>query len=214
MKRKVRSYLVFTSRTYRLLMFLLVPIALVLLQSFLHPGTFIAAVYLTAVLLTLAEVILDYWVFGGTAVKDGGQLEYLKSSARGRAVIRDALAVNMQRQFLEGVLLLLLCVGSFWLRGDGQFPGTEMLLYCLDALFLGYFFTVAELTIARFFDGIMVNVGIACIGCWVMAGGIYLIMVNNRGMLALLLLLSAAASVIGVKVIMGRVEESYYDKTA
>lgn len=80
MKKKITSYLVFTSGLYRLLLFVLVPIVITIAQILLHFDDYFLMTYLVAILFPVAEVFLDYWVFGGIAVKGGTHLEYLKSS--------------------------------------------------------------------------------------------------------------------------------------
>lgn len=213
MKRKVKSYLVFTPQFYRLLMFFLIPLGLLALQILLPIKEFVLVPYVTVLLLVFAEVVLDFWVFGGIAVKDGRQLDYLKTSKRGMNFIKDVLSVNMIRQFLESALLLVFGGGIFWLKNKESFFGEGRLLYCLAALVLGYFFTVTELTIARFFDGLMINVGIAVVGAWLMGIAIYLISLNCKVMAGVLLSGAIAVSVVDIKVIMKRLEESYYDQT-
>lgn len=213
MKKKIKSYLVFTTGLYRVATFLLVPLAVLGLQILAAPTDFFLVTYITIVVLTPAEVLLDYWVFGGIAMKNGGQLEYLKTSDRGRSLIKTALTVDMARQFLAGVLLCATGGVIYLWRNGMVFPGMREFICGIDLLLLGYFFIVTELTIARHFDGLMVNLGIATIGSGFMVGGIYLIARNAYVMLGVLAILSVAMSAVGVKLVMKRVEEGYYDQT-
>lgn len=212
MKKKVKSYLVFTTGLNRVVTFLLVPLAVLALQILAAPSGFFLVAYITVIVLIPAEVFLDYWVFGGIAMKNGGQLEYLKTSGRGNALIKTAMIVDMARQLLTGVFLTVIGgVLCMWRRGM-VFPGLQELLSGIDILLLGYFFIMVELTVARHFDGLMVNLVIVSIGSVLMVGGIYLVALNVYVMLAVLTILSAIASVAGVKLIMKRVKEGYYDR--
>ena len=165
-----------------------------------------------AVVGMLVEVVMDNWSFGGLATKNGNQLEYLKSSARGRKVMQGALFVSEVRQFLWSVGIFLLCGIISWCRGGSEIVCGERVPFYLAMIFLEYFFIQLALTITRFFDGLWISMGVSYIAFFLMMGGIYLIVRNTALMIALLLTLCAAISVIGVKTVMGRMEESYYDK--
>ena len=205
MKNIMKSYLIFTTPVYRLLTFFAVPVGLIGLLLFFGSGKTGVEVFLAALMFSFAEVSLDYWVFGGIAVKGGAQMEYLKSSGRGMRLLRTALAVNMARQLLGLILIILAMRVGFGNRGN--------VLWSVDAVLLGYLFIVAGTAIARFFDGIGVNMGISCIAFFPMTACVWLIVFHSVLMLAILLPLSAAVSAAGVNVVMKRIKEGYYDQT-
>ena len=214
MMKKIKSYLVFTSGLYRVLLFLLVPVAITILQILLHFEDYFLMTYLIAILYSLAEVFLDYWAFGGIAVKGGTQLEYLKSSKRGVGVVGTALSVNMVRQFLTTVLLFVISGVVLFCQGGMIELGAKQIMTYIDVFLLTYFMIVTELTIVRHLDNMMMNLSIGSLAYFPMTGLMILIAWKSNVMLPVMLILSVASSILGVKLILKRVRESYYDKTA
>lgn len=214
MKNKIQSYLVFTSGVYRWLLFALVPAVITIAQILLHAGDYFLMTYLIAILFPIAEVFLDYWVFGGIAVKGGTQLEYLKSSKRGAGVIGTALTVDMIRQFLVTVLLFVVSGVVLVCQGGVIEHGAKQIITYIDMLFLTYFMIAIELIIVRHLDSIMMNLAISCLAYLPMMGLLCLIAWQSYIMLPVMVVLCVLSSVFGVKLILRRVKESYYDKTA
>lgn len=214
MKKKIKSYLVFTSVLYRLLLFVLVPLAIIIVQALLRTEDLLLMTIINAMIYPVVEVVLDYWVFGGIAVKGGTQLEYIKSSKRGVGVIGTALGVDMARQFFTTILLfvanivILMCQG-----GTFELNAKQIAMNLLMVVFT-YFLIVTELTIVRHLDSLQLNLIISCFAPLVLFGVMVLAMLNVYVMLAVLVALSMVSSILGVKLILKRVKESYYDKTA
>lgn len=212
MKNAIRSYLVFTTGLYRIVTFLLVPILTVVLQWAARPTDFCLVAYLNAVVLLFAEIMLDYWVFGGIAVKNVRQMEYLKTSGKGRSVMRMALIVDMVRQLLVSVFLFAAGGVLFICRQNPVSWENGELAAGVAVLLLEYFLIVTGITVARHFDGLMVNMLIAAAALLLLAGGLFLIAVNVYIMLAVGFVLAAASGMFGVWKVMKRVEEGYYDQ--
>lgn len=212
MKSRIKSYLVFTSRLYRLVLFVGVPIVILLLQFLLREPDYFLVALLTILGLVSAEICLDYWAFGGIAVKGGTQLEYLKSSKRGVGVVGTALGVNMARQFLTGVLLFGVSAAITVCRGGMIETGARWISIYTDILLLGYVLITISLTAVRYFDGIAVNLVAVSICCLVLTGGLILIALSPYIMLAVLAVLAGVTSCLGVWLVVRRVKESYYDK--
>ena len=214
MKKKITSYLVFTSGLYRLLLFVLVPIVITIAQILLHFDDYFLMTYLVAILFPGAEVFLDYWVFGGIAVKGGTHLEYLKSSKRGVEIMGNALRVNMARQFLATVLLFVISGVVLLCQGGMIELGARQIMTYIDILLLTYFMIVTEITIVRHLDGVLIGLSVSCFAFLPMIGLLFLIAWQSYVMLPVMVILSAISSVLGVRLILKRVKESYYDKTA
>lgn len=214
MKRKIQSYLVFTTGLYRLVLFLLLPLFLLGLELFLGSDNFFMIMYVFVTILLFAEIMLDNWSFGGIAARNNTQIEYLKSSKRGMELIQNGLIASMARQFLECGAVLALGGMIFGIQNKNAVIDVPPLLLGLNLLFLEYTLAVLAVTVARFFDGWMVNMGIAYAASLLLVGGIYLTAINLYVALPVFAVMALIVSVAGVKLTMGRVKESYYDKTA
>ena len=56
-------------------------------------------------IFVMAEVFLDFWVFGGICTKDFHGIEYLKSSIKGKEILRCALILDVFRKLIWMVLV-------------------------------------------------------------------------------------------------------------
>lgn len=214
MKKKIKNYLVFTSRIYRLLTFVLVPAALILLQIILPLENMVLRTFFIALLYPVAEVVADYWVFGGIAVKRTAQAEYIKTSERGISIIRTALVTDMLRWLVTMVLLFIVCMAVHVCMGGTLELDKNHLVTNLLLIVTAYFMIVSECTIVRHLDGLQANLLVACYASVILPGVMYVGVYQVYIALALMLLLSVVSSILGVKMVIKRVEESYYDKTA
>lgn len=212
MGKGMKSYLVFTTGVYRLVLFGVVPAAAAAIQILLLLFTDTAlgtAMVLAAGFMMGAEVSLDYWVFGAIAMRGGSSLEYLKSSARGRLVVKTALRQDMIRILIECTAVLAVgMTAGMTVYGDDTVKITFLLALLLDEFFV----TVSMKWFARHFDNFRVSTSIAGLGCLLFFPLIGLTFWNLYLMLAILAVLSASVSVLSVKMILRRVEESYYDR--
>lgn len=212
MKNVIRSYLVFTTGLYRIVTFLLVPLLAIVLQWFVKPQSFFGVAFINAVVLISAEVLLDYWVFGGIAVKNVRQMEYLKTSGKGRGVMRMALIVDMARQLLVSVVLFAVGIAFYLCRGGMTSWESGGLVEGIDTLLLQYVLMITGIMIARHFDGVMVNMLIAMTAFVFLSAALFLIAVNAYVMLLVSLVLAAVSATFGVWKVMKRIEEGYYDQ--
>lgn len=210
MKQILKSYFVLTSKRYRLLL-VGVPVAILIFLSHIEVVDYFMTTLLITVIYTATEIILDYGVFGGVAVKGETQLEYIKSSGRGMKMMERGLVGNMVRQFLTLVLLFFMGALVFYGKG-GEFSADVIwLLRYVAILFVAYLVITATLTVTRFFDGINVNMVASAICFFPMTAFIYLVGINAYVMLPVLVVLAIISSVLGVRLIMKQVKESYYD---
>lgn len=222
MGKGMKSYLVFTTGIYRLFLFVVIPVAAVAIQALLmlftdSANAVGAGMLLAALTMMMAEVILDYWAFGGIAVKRGSSLEYLKTSAKGRGMVKTALRHDMLRMFVEGaaVLCLSMIVGDVIRGGLGNLTQSmdRFRIMFFSLLVLDEFFVaVSAKLVARHFDNFQINTCIASLGCLVFFPLIGAAVWNRYVVLVLLAILSVSVSILSLRKIMKRVEESYYDK--
>lgn len=211
MKKMLKSYLVFVPMLCRVILFLLIPVLLIALQIWIAPlDMFYTSSYLMLLILMLVQIILDNWVFGGIATKNVRQPEYLKSSTHGMTLIKHALAADTICGFVESVMVVLIGAGAYVTRVS--LPDGKEILAVFTLLFFANALTSLTLLVVRFFDGIMASMMAAFIS-EIIFGGIFLI--TPHGAVWLLVagvLLAVVFGTLGVKVMVRRLEDSYYDE--
>lgn len=107
-EKRLRGYLVFTSLWYRIAMCLVMPAALAAIAAWAGAHIGDVGLLLMLPLLTAAEILSDNWLFGGLQAKDTENIDYLKSSGRGMAVMRNALSLDLLRKFFTALLVTVI----------------------------------------------------------------------------------------------------------
>lgn len=107
--KMIRSYLVFTSFVYRIGVLVAIPVALTVF-SMLSSDFIVTHVSVFSVWV-FTEVFSDFWVFGGICSKEYVGFEYMKTSSRGRQVLKQAILGDCGRKILWIVFLELLLIG-------------------------------------------------------------------------------------------------------
>lgn len=230
MEKGIKSYIVFTSRAYRLILFVLMPLTVIGIQLGLSimcrhlegwRGDIEDIIYMADHAIAVAssfimgtEILVDNWVFGGVAVKSGVSPEYLKSSLRGRQVIRGALRIDSNRQILESALLLVLGRSCWAVAAGGisELFASGKLVYMTAVLFCECFVVTAALSVARRYDNFYVNMIISGIAYFISVWLFRLCGMYGYVMCAVMVLLYVSAGVQSQRMTMKRVEESYYDQ--
>lgn len=230
MKKGIKSYLAFTSGAYRLILFVLVPIAVVGLNVVLAvytrqthlPGAdeldgILGAVnvmmFVAASLMMFAEVMMDNMAFGGIAVKRSQSLDYMKASPKGRQLMRRALRTDLVRCLFENAIVITLSRVAWWIIGEAAGAWRiQDIARILALVACQYFVTVTVLLITRHYDIWGVNMLVVYIGFFVLLALVALSWMNSFAMLAVMAVLSAAVSVFSQWKIMRRVEASFYDR--
>lgn len=230
MKKGMKSYIVLSSRAYRLILFVLFPLAVIGIQLGLsimcmylegwreNIGDIVYAadhaVAVASSFMIEAEILVDNWVFGGVAAKIGVSPEYPRSSPWGRQMIRVALQTDSIRQILESALILVLgrvC----WIIAAGGFSelfAPDKLAFMAAVLFCECFVITVALSVARRYDNIFVNMSFAGLAYFISVWLFMLCRMYSYVMCAVMLLLYVPASALGQRMTMKRVEESYYDQ--
>lgn len=212
--KKVKSYLIFTSVPYRVVMFFLVPLFLIGLGIYFGNGLVFPAEIFIMVLFPAIEVVADYMIFGGIASKKTERLEYLKTSTRGMQMLKDALTGGMFRMLLSEILVVLIIhfatSDTVW-----QNANVENRTILIASIFCAtYFLSVLGITIERFITIMQ--------ACWVIASVVSMAasfamvgcIKNPNAGLGIFLILSIAVSIFSIYIAMKRAKESYYDKAA
>ena len=230
MKKGIKSSLAFTSGAYRLILFVLVPIAVIglnvalavyvrqgILTKAVEPddtlGTVDIMMFVAASLLMFAEVMLDNMAFGGIAVKRSQSLDYLKASPWGRQLMRRALRTNLVRCLFESVIVINLSRAAWSVVGEatGDWRPQDI-VQILALVACQYFVTVAVLIVTRHYDIWGANMLAAYLGFFVLLALVALSWTNSFAILAVMTVLSVAVSAFSQWKIMRRVEAGFYDK--
>lgn len=214
MKNRFQSYLAFLPRAYRLVMFLLLPLLTLTIPVLLQKGQFLTISYLVAMLLANAEIIMDFWAFGGIAMKNGLQLEYIKTSRRGMSMVQNALCIGLFRIFMDAAAVSTVCGLIFGSINGFSFLSDGKLWSYLCILLAEYICVALAQLICRFFDGLWIYLLSSYVVSGLLLGACFLGKYHYAVTFPFLILAAVLVSVTGVKIIMWRVRESYYDKAA
>lgn len=238
MGKRIKSYLVFTSFFYRIVMFLLMPAVLAGLFLWFYyakgnigiiGGVGMAVIMLS--ILSLIEIISDNWLFGGTQTRNTMKMDYLRTSGRGMGILRKALAMDMFRKLFSGIgISVVYYLGILWGDGylagyrpaleasmpEGIVPSGGMLWWIGVLLFpvtVSWFLSVLGTFLARFGDmlwiSMLVGYGLCILGMLSLRlPGLWSYM---WGYNVCFLILGLLCSIVAVKVAIKKVEGSYYD---
>lgn len=182
MKRKLKSYLAFTSVPYRLVGLLLIPclmlaLCILMLRGENH-GYLQIMVYAYVVFY---EMVADHWMLGGCFSDGGKGLTCFRISGAGAEVVGNVALMDLVRRFL---CCMAFAVTAWALTGQICDIVNGLAMYCV---------IVGALNGSRHVEGIQLLMGIAVLTQLVMfALGIlhfYLLWVNmaEQGLLAALL---------------------------
>lgn len=205
--RKIKSYLLFTSIPYRIVVMALFPLLLyILTYTSKAPGI---GNIVKISLFVAVEVFADFWVFGGICSKDFKGMEYMKSSVKGRQVLKDALVTDVVRKL---IWLAAVVFGSA-VNGKAQIQGTDF-LYMMTVVLFGHSFILFGNILGRYVTfypvTMMISWGASAMACvFLVLSSIWLI-----PMFVLSIACCVCAGWLSVWNVMRRVERSYYDTTA
>lgn len=127
MKRKLKSYLAFTSVPYRIVGLLLLPCLLLALSIFwMLPGGYRQLMVFTYVVFY--EIMADHWMLGG-CLSDGGRgLIYFRTSLAGTEVVKNVVLMDLARRFLY---CMVFAVTSWILTGQKCDIVNGLAAYCI-----------------------------------------------------------------------------------
>lgn len=216
MRKKIKSYLVFTSLWYRMGVYLALPLVISGLGFLIERGLAGGGLIIVTVLLPMAEIISDVWLFGGIQTKDSLRLEYLKASGHGREIIRTALEMDLLRKLLSGIGILalfslVLAVGKGELPEAAGVQGFGILVYLA---LLSYLVSTLGTFLSRYGSLLWINMVVgygamilALLGIFLLGLAEYILIID-----ILFAIFGFLMSVVAVKAAMERVERSYYDE--
>lgn len=217
MRQYIRSYHAFwpVKTWMKLCVYLLYPLVIITALCFLsHKLGYYPVICMgfACSFVVVVEIILDYFVFGGIASKETNRLEYLKTSVRGINLLKSSLITDAIRRFLS---IAIIIIGSYLAiayrqQMDYQYTSLQLLV----CIFSTYLLTEAGLLFTRFFINWWVNIAVVYIlNNIAVTIGIF-VSTWNIPIWApvLLVLLGMGITSTGRRLILKRMEESYYDR--
>jgi len=166
MRQLFKCYMAFTGNLYRILCLLICPAIIILVYGVIRwkIGENMAYGFSITCSFLLVEVIGNYLLSGGIASKQTEKLFYLKSSAKGEEILRNAMVADILRRFFYFVLELLLAVVISEIlpeNGRGSAFGKDGgISVFLGHLFAGYFYGTIGIMATRLFDSFRVAISV------------------------------------------------------
>lgn len=218
----LRSYRVFTSSLYRLIMFVIYPLTAILccylVQSdFIKEGgyTYLLAANLMIYGFVMIEVFTDYWAFSGIHAKKTNHMDFFKVSKRGKKLFRQALIFDAIRRLITFMACSLINVGMGVFIFHKEFIWEQDFIYIWFSIFFAYILCTIGVFITRFGSSYWLNLGVAYLVYF--AAMILCMFTESVGIPQCVTLVgngvvSVLLTVGLIAFAMKKVEDSYYDK--
>lgn len=218
-----KSYFVFTSFIYRIVMFAVLPLVMFGLQMIfllnsknLDSKLAMLCLVMTQSFLIMIEVVSDSFLFGGIQSKDAEKMDYLKTSPRGIHFIKKALTADLVRRFSTALGIIGAEVVVFRLVGVSVTQGNvlQQISFVLFIVLVTYLFSVLGVVLSRSFGLLLLNaalgyaMSIPALLCGLLPGVKCYAVIYD----VIFAVLCIALSILTVRTAMKKVEGSYYDK--
>lgn len=211
---KIKKYLALTPLLYKLVVFLITPIAFLFGMAYLSNQEFGVAIEISVYSsLLIMELWMDNFLFQGITHK--GQMEILKTAYHGLNILNDGLLVDKIRRFTQLFLLTLLSqytglvekadisipvVCFFFLEALLQYSIVEIMLLLTRHLSVPIIFCV--IAMATFFISVLFQVP----AIWIVQENLEYLF------LGILLILAIMISIFSHRYMMKRIYAGYYDE--
>lgn len=214
MVKKIKEYLVFTSRAYRIVMLAVLPIVFVLLYVASTWAAGGAMIFLVPVLSVLAEIIGDYWMFGGIQNREAAKIDFLKTSQKGMKLLETALAGDLIRRLLSLLAIMGICLLYNVSLGIRTYIGGPAGALCL--ILAAYILSVIGTLLTRFGDMFQINLLVGNVGVFLQSIYSSFWFTTEKQpaaqfALAVLAVLAVGVSILAVRTAMGRVKGGFRD---
>lgn len=219
---KMKSYWVHLSTAHKVVM-ILIPILMVIFQA---EGLLLLEVdvipYALAILL-MADILTDYFTFGGMYAKDGRVQNFYKISPKGKSVYLNVFVIHAIRRILLYFGYTLISTAMVFLFGKEEFSiqlgGMTLAGYWIGVLgcaFGAYAYSIWGSFLCRKFDMFMVSFVIAIWGTSFMMIYNLIRMWSSEYVKLIILLVFLVCSVAGTALVLWydrkKLEDSYYDE--
>ena len=153
--RMIKDYRAITNGKYRLACNVLIPVILGVVLASIDIGVrkyYVTAVMLGvgAALMTAVEVMADYWGFGAICAKGCLGMDYLKTSTKGKAILRNALTADLLVRPVRIAICMAIVAVPY-----GIMVWNPVKLLCLSILFTADI-SVWALNITRYVQNVQV----------------------------------------------------------
>lgn len=214
MLRAMKNYWAFTKLGYRLVVFVVLPVVILLFGAFCiwTEIPIMVAILMGYLYMLPIDMLTDNWFLGGFYAKNNSSLEYLQSSNRFKTIIRDVVLVDTVRRFIlyVGVYIIVLVAG---MNHPEQVEGYKI---CSFLPMFCFVISQAGILIARHFTAWNQAYAVGAVAMIIEAVCLVPMMDITEKYIWLvqgvLVVLAIAIGVIVVAYSMKKVRDSYYDK--
>lgn len=213
----IKGYLAFTSFAYRIVMFGILPVAFIALDiwaAFKGDNAHILLI-IAHILIVMAEVLADTWMFGGIQGKAAERIDFLKTSPKGMGLLQKALIMDLVRRFLSLSVIMAACV-LIKSRGVDMFGGDAVkgLGVTLSLILSFYTVTVLCIILARFATMLWQSVLVGYLGVLIESAYVGVLITWRHPFVwcFVFAVLAVGASILAVKIVMKKVRGGYYDR--
>ena len=214
--RMIKDYRAITNGKYRLVCNVLIPIILGVILVLIDIGVrkyYVTAVMLGvgAALMTAIEVMADYWGFGAICAKGCLGMDYLKTSTKGKAMLRNALTADLLVRPVRIAICMMIVAVPY-----GIMVGNPVRPLCLSVLLTANL-SVWALNITRYVQSVQVMSVLSMLAYGVSGAAVIYIATSHKmqrfewPIVAALAVLMMAGIYVTSRHMYRKVEASYLD---
>lgn len=161
--KAIKSYSAFASGIYKLVVFLGLPVVIGLIQLWCCNVMIVPLHSALILMVSLALIVMDSWVFGGCCAKKVENLDFLRTSLKGKKLLQRALVMDC---IVRGVVCVAfmaeLFVIDYLVCGDRLFEEGWILKFTYFVLF-AYVIAAIGVFVNRYMSMLLLSVSIAYI---------------------------------------------------
>lgn len=203
----IKDYSCMVNKTYRIISNLIIPVALGILSSAITLYTQSEKYYLFIFLMLIVNIDADYFGLGCICKKDSFGMEYVKTSFRGKTVIKHTFLLDMCFGILRNLLFYLSCLIYMMDRDK------NITIMVMTFLLINIFYIVS-LNITRYFDSFLIIQFVAMIleALFIASMlGLYVLNLGKWGTACLLCILLIASFIVTYYHMIMKLRASYKD---
>lgn len=217
MKEYVKAYDMFLpGRFMKYMIYLIMPVAIICLNgliSVFFPISQAFGLSLSSLYVFWGEIMLDGWNFRGISKKNNYNLEYIKTSAKWKRLLKKGLIFDSIRRLLSITFVLGASFAVFRVMGGAKGESAGVVFLVTDIMY-SCFFTTLVLGIIRRTENVYVTLAAIYLSFIPFFAGIGVVgssMCNIQGIVILAALFAGTAAFI-ISNIVKRIGGSFYDE--